>query len=46
MTRHKQKEDGMYNQPLALREEDALALGKPLVLMIEDGIDDYGLQRV
>lgn len=44
LTRHRQKADGMFTTSPWLLEEKgaALALGKPLVLMIEDGVDDYG----
>ena len=44
MTRHKLKDDGMYTTSPWLLEEKgaALALGKRIVLMIEDGVDDYG----
>lgn len=44
MTRDKEKIDGTFTTSAWLLEEKgvALALGKPLVLMVEEGIDDFG----
>jgi hypothetical protein len=44
MTKHKAKEDGLYTTSPWLLEEKgaALALGKRIVLMVEDGVDEIG----
>lgn len=44
MTRDKEKSDGAFTTSPWLLEEKgvALALGKPLVLMVEEGVDDFG----
>lgn len=44
MTRDKEKSDGTFTTSPWLLEEKgvALALGKPLVLMVEEGVDDFG----
>ena len=44
MTRDKQKSDGTWTTSPWLLEEKgaALALRKPIVLMVEEGVDDFG----
>jgi hypothetical protein len=44
MTKDKRKEDGAYTTSPWLLEEKgaALALGKPIVLMVEEGVDEIG----
>jgi len=44
MTKHSRKENGKYTTSSWLIEEKgaALALGKPIILMVEEGVDDIG----
>lgn len=44
MSRHRRKEDGLYTTSPWLLEEKgaALALRKRIVLMVEEGVDEYG----
>jgi len=44
MTRHSRKDDGRYTTSPWLLEEKgaAIALGKPIILMVEEEVDDVG----